>query len=52
MPTRRIMEVAIVVAILIHPAMGLVRLWAAKTIGSQPDGSFAHEVAEVITVLN
>jgi hypothetical protein len=46
------MEVAIVVAVLVHPAMGLIRLWAAKTLGSQPEGSFAHGVAEVVTVLN
>lgn len=52
MPTRRIFEVALVAAILVHPAWGLVRLWAAKTIGSQPEGSLAHGVAEVITVMN
>jgi hypothetical protein len=52
MPTRRIFEVALVAAILVHPAMGLVRLWAAKTLGSQPEGSFVHGVAEVITVMN
>lgn len=52
MPTRRIFEVALVAAILVHPAWGLLRLWAAKTIGSQPSDSFAHSVAEVVTVLN
>ena len=52
MPTRRIFEVALVVAILAHPAWGLVRLWAAKTLGTQPDGSIPNDVAKVITVLN
>lgn len=52
MPTRRIFEVALVAAILVHPAMGLVRLWAAKTLGTQPDGSLASSAAKVITVMN
>ena len=52
MPTRRIFEVALVAAILVQPAWGLVRFWAAKTLGTQPDGSLAHGVAEVITVIN
>lgn len=52
MPTRRIFEVALVAAILVHPAWGLVRLWAAKTLGSQPDGSVASSVAKGITVIN
>jgi hypothetical protein len=46
------MEVALITAILAVPAMGLVRLWAAKTLGTQPEGSIPHGVAEVITVLN
>lgn len=52
MPTRRIFEVALVAAILAHPAMGLVRLWAAQTLGSQPEGTLSRKVSEVITVLN
>ena len=52
MPTRRIFEVALVASILVHPAWGLVRLWAAKTLGSQPQGSIAHNAAEIITVMN
>lgn len=51
MPTRRIMELAIVVALLIKPAFGLLHLWAVKTLGSQPDGSLMHETAEVVAVL-
>lgn len=52
MPTRRIFELALAVAILTPVAMGLVRLWAAKTLGSQPEGSIARDVAEVVTILN
>ena len=52
MPTRRIFELALVVAILTPVAMGVVRLWAAKTLGTQPEGSVLHGVSEVITVLN
>lgn len=51
MPTRRIMELTIVVAILVRPAFGLVHLWAAKTLGTQQPGSLAHGVAEIVTVI-
>lgn len=51
MPTRRIMEMALVVAIFVRPAFGLVHLWAAKTLGEQQPGSLAHGVAEVVTVI-
>ena len=51
LPTRRIFEVALVVAILARPAFGLVHLWAAKTLGTQQPGSLAHGVAEVVTVI-
>ena len=51
MPTRRIFELALAVAILARPAFGLVHLWAAKTLGTQQPGSLAHGVAEVVTVI-
>lgn len=51
MPTRRILEVAVIGAILIHPVMGLARLWAAKTMLATDEGGLSHGVAEVIAVL-
>lgn len=51
MPTRRIFELAIVVAILARPAFGLLHLWAVKTLGTQPEDSIAHGVAETVAVL-
>ena len=50
MPTRRILEVAVIASILIHPVIGLVRLWAAKTMYDTDEGGFAHGVAEVVAV--
>lgn len=52
MPTRRIFELAILAGILVHPAWGLVRLWAAQTLGSQPDGTIPNTIAKAVTVLN
>lgn len=51
MPTRRIFELAVVVAILVRPAFGLVHLWGNKTLATQDQGTLMHSVAEVITVI-
>lgn len=51
MPTRRIFELAVVVAILARPAFGLIHLWAVKTLGTQPEGTIPHGVAEIVAVL-
>lgn len=51
MPTRRIFELCLAVAILARPTFGLIHLWAAKTIGTTQEGSIIHEVAEVVTVI-
>lgn len=50
MPTRRILEVSLIAAFLLHPVMGLVRLWAAKTMLVTDEGGFQHGIAEVIAV--
>lgn len=52
MPTRRIFEVALAVTLLAHPAFGLFRLWATKTLGTQTPDSWSYKVAEVITVIS
>lgn len=51
MPTRRIFELTIVVAILIRPAFGLIHLWANKTLRTQDPGTIMHGAAEIVTVL-
>jgi len=51
LPTRRIFELALAVAILARPAFGLVHLWSAKTLGEQQPGSIMHGVAEIVTVI-
>jgi hypothetical protein len=51
MPTRRILELAIVTAILVRPAFGLIHLWGKKTLDAQPQGSISHSIAEIVTVI-
>jgi hypothetical protein len=41
----------VVTAILMRPAMSLLHVWSAKTLGQQAPGTFAHGVAEVTTVV-
>lgn len=51
MPTRRILEVAIVTTLLMHPIMGLARLWAGKTMLTSENGTVRHGAAEIIAVI-
>lgn len=51
MPTRRILELSIVTALLVRPAFGLVRIWASKTLGTQKNGTVLHSVAEIAAVV-
>lgn len=51
MPTRRIMEVSAVVAILLRPIFGLVRMWAGKTMRETDNGSISHGAAEIAAVV-
>lgn len=51
MPTRRIFEVVIITAVLIHPVMGMARLWAHRTLGNAQPGTVAHGAAEIVTVM-
>lgn len=50
-PTRRIFELALIITILSHPAMGLVHLWAKKTLDTREPGTILHGIAEIATVL-
>jgi hypothetical protein len=50
LPTRRIFELMIITGVLLHPVMGLARLWAMKTLNTQPQGSVLHGVAEAVLI--
>lgn len=40
-----------IAAILIHPVMGLVRVWAGKQLLATDEGSLGHGVAATVAVL-
>ena len=50
MPTRRTLELMVIVGVLLHPVMGLARLWAMKTLATSDPGSFAHGFAEAVMI--
>lgn len=52
MPTRRIFELTLVTIVLMHPALGLTRLWAKKTLDTHEPGTILHGIAEIVTVLS
>ena len=49
---RRTFESVVIIVILLQPVLGLVRLWAHKTVATTSPGSFTHTVAEdtILTV--
>lgn len=51
MPTRRIFEVMIIVAIAVRPAFGLAHLWAVKALATTEPGTVAHGTAEIVSVI-
>lgn len=51
MPTRRILEVMVVVYLAMVPVAGLGRLWSAKTLRSTQPGSISHGAAEIGSVI-
>lgn len=50
MPTRRILELTVLVSLAMRPIMGMVRLWSAKTLATTSTG-VAHTAAEIGAVL-
>lgn len=52
MPTRRIFELVLVTSIAMRPVFGMIHLWSAKTLATQPRGSVLHGVAEVGAVVS
>lgn len=51
MPTRRIFEVALVIAVFTHPAMGLVKMWAQKRLATGKNSGIIHGAAEIAIIL-
>lgn len=51
LPTRRTLELAIVVVVAMRPVFGLVKLWSRKTLDNSTPGSVSHGVAEILTVV-
>jgi hypothetical protein len=49
-PTRRIFELMIITGVLLHPVMGLARLWCMKTLATAPPGSFLYTVADAALI--
>lgn len=50
MPTRRIFSMSVAVVVLMHPVIGLARLWTRKALGAYPPGSILHTIAEAATI--
>ncbi len=51
MPTRRILELTVLVVIGTHLAFGLPKLWAGKTLADTAPGSAMHTLAEITAVV-
>jgi len=51
MPTRRILELTVVTVVLMHPIMGIARIWAGKTMLTSQNGTVKHGLAEVVAVV-
>lgn len=45
------MELTVITAVLLHPVLGAVRLWAARTLADTRPGTVLHGAAEIATVL-
>lgn len=51
MPTRRTLELMVVVFLAMVPISGMGRLWSAKTLGSAQPGTVKHGAAEIGSVI-
>lgn len=50
MPTRRVFAMTVAVTVLMHPVMGLARLWTRKALAAYPPGTLLHGLAEAATI--
>ena len=51
MPTRRTMELVVIVVLAMKPVTALAKLWAHKTLATNQPGGIAHGTAEIVTVI-
>lgn len=51
MPTRRILELMVVVTLAMAPVVAMGKLWSAKALAETTPGSPSHGVAEVGAVI-
>lgn len=50
MPTRRVMELTVIVVLALKPVTSLAKLWAHKTLASTQPGGIAHGTASIVNV--
>lgn len=50
MPTRRILELIVIVDVLMRLGMGTIRLWERKTWATTQPGSPAHTAADLTSI--
>lgn len=51
MPTRRTLELMVVVVVALKPVTALAKLWAHRTLADTSPGGLAHGTAEIVTVI-
>jgi hypothetical protein len=51
MPSRRTLELIVIVVLALKPAEAMARLWSIKTLATTPQGSVIHGVAELGSVI-
>jgi hypothetical protein len=51
-PTRRIFELIVVTAIVLHPVFGMFRMWAQKTLANPDANGLFRGAAEITTVVS
>lgn len=51
MPTRRMLELTVLSVLLLHPVLGVLKLWAAKTVGAGQAGPVTTEVAKTALIV-
>ena len=51
MPTRRILALVIVTAVLVRPVLGSAKLWATRQLAESDSGSVTHGAAEIMAVV-
>jgi hypothetical protein len=51
MPTRRTLELVVIVVLALEPVKAMAKLWSIRTLATTPPGSVLHGVAELGSVI-